>query len=372
MKRILYLITTQQKDGPGNVLINIVNNINRTKYIPIIAYMYYKKDAIESIKDFVKDDIDIVDLNMKSLFRGWLDFRVIFKIRIIIKKYHIDIIHMHLHRPIIFGTIASGKRCKKIATIHNQEPHQNPSSAFEYVVNKLENYTLKRCDYITTVSKAVKNSIIKCYKLNSNRINVIYNCINENKYSFESINLKQKFNLNRKDVLVASIGRLEPQKGIDCLIEASKILKENGVNNFKVLIIGEGSLEKKLRLLVKDSNLEDLIIFTGYICDINSILDQIDIMVMSSMFEGLGLSLIEAMAHKIPCIGTNVGGIPEVIGNDGIIVDKANPVSLANAIKDLLEDDRKRKNIGERLYNRYNKVFTYKKMISEYESLYDR
>lgn len=278
---------------------------------------------------------------------------------------------MHLHRPIIFGTIASRKRCKKIATIHGQEPHQNPNSIFEYIVNKLENYALKKCDCITTVSEAVKKSIIKCYKLDSNKISVVYNSIDKNKYSCESINLRQKFKLGEKSILVASIARIEPEKGISYLIEATKILVENGLDNFKLLIIGEGSLEETLKLQVKNNNLDDVVIFTGYISDINNIISQIDIVVMASIFEGLGLSLIEAMAYKIPCIGTNAGGIPEVLGKDGIIVDKANPISLANAIKELVEDDAKRKSIGEQLYDRYNKMFTHEKMISGYEKLYD-
>ncbi|MBW9151361.1 glycosyltransferase family 4 protein [Clostridium estertheticum] len=372
MKNILYLITSQQKDGPVNVLLSIVNNIDRTKYNPIIACMYYKNDAKENINDFTKKDINVINLNMNSMLRGWLDLRAIIKIRKIINKYNIDIIHMHLVRPIIFGTIASGKRCKRIATIHNQEPHQTPHGKFEYIVNRLEKYALRKCNYITTVSHAVKKSIINCYKLNDNKINVIYNCIDEKKYSCDVINLRQKFNLNTDDIIVATIARLEKQKGINYLVDAIKILKTNNVNNFKLLIIGEGSLEENLKIQVKNNNLDDIVIFTGYLSNINSILNQIDIVVMSSMFEGLGLSLIEAMAHKIACIGTNVGGIPEVIGNEGIIVEKANPVSLANAIEKLIEDDGKRKHMGERLYGRYNKMFTCTKMINEYENLYDR
>jgi glycosyltransferase involved in cell wall biosynthesis len=306
---------------------------------------------------------------MKSPFRGWLDIRVIFKLRRIIKENNIGIIHMHLHRPIIFGTKAA-KGIKKIATIHNQEPHQTPHNIFEYIVNRLENRSLKKCDYITTVSKAVKESIISCYgDLTDNNVKVIYNALNTFNYSENGLDIKTKYNLG-ENLIIASIGRLDIQKGIDYLIDAIELLEQKNIGNYKLLIIGEGNLECKLKEKVIKKHLKDKIIFTGYIKNVYSILDQIDIVVMPSIYEGFGLSLVEAMSKKICCIGTDVGGIPEVLGNSEIIVQSKNPIELSKVLEKMIINNDDRKRIGEELYRRYEEYFTFDKMINSYEKIY--
>lgn len=370
MINVLYLITTQEKSGPGNVLINILNNLDRENFTPIVAYMYQKKDAKENMYDFVSKDIRFVNLNMKSIFRGWLDFRVINKIKKVIKENNVDIIHMHLHRPIVFGAIAA-KTIKRIATIHNQEPHQTPHNIFEFVVSILERIALEKCDKVTVVSKALKTSLLKNYgRLNAERIIAIYNAIDRKGYLEKEIQLRGNFNIGKEDVVIAAIGRLEEQKGLKYLIDALEVLRRRDIKNYKALIIGEGSLEEELKKDVKVKGLEGTVIFTGYIKEIESILNQIDVLVMPSLFEGLPMAMLEAMAHRVCCIGTDAGGVPELIGEDSIVVLKRSVDELAEALKSVITDKSLRSSIGNKLYQRFNNCFAIDHMMNDYQNLY--
>ena len=221
MKRILFLITTQAKDGPGNVLINLINHLDNHKYDIYIAYLYYKDSAKENIFGYITKPVEYFNLNMKSPLNGWLDISVIKRIRSIINEKDIDILHMHLHRAIIFGTYAANN-IVRISTIHNMEPHQNPKSLFEFI-KILENNALKKANYITTVSNAVKCNLIKYYsRLKGDNIHVIYNGIDNSK-AMESYSLRQVYGL-KNELIIAIIGRLEHQKGISYLIRALKLL----------------------------------------------------------------------------------------------------------------------------------------------------
>jgi glycosyltransferase involved in cell wall biosynthesis len=370
MKRILFLITTQAKDGPGNVLINLVNHLDNHKYDIYIAYLYYTDSAEENIFGYITKPVEYFNLNMKSPLNGWLDMLVIKRIRNIINEKDIDILHMHLHRAIIFGTYAANN-IVRISTIHNMEPHQNPKSLFEFVVKILENNALKKANYITTVSNAVKCNLIKYYSgLKKNNIHVIYNGIDDSK-AMESYSLRQVYGL-KNELIIASIGRLEHQKGISYLIRALKLLDNKTPIAYKLLIIGEGNERQKLELLVDKMGLRKNIIFTGYLNNVNDVLNEVDILIMPSLFEGLGLALLEAMSKGVCCLGTDAGGIPEVLGAVVPIIKKKDSKMLAEILCKYMLNNELRKNAGQKLRQRYFEMFTSDMMAKKYMELYDR
>ena len=120
---ILYLITTFQKDGPGNVLLNIVKNLPKKSYNIIVACLY-RPGKVQELID--KEGIKTLNMNQKGVLKGWLDLRALIKIRRILIEQHIDIIHTHLIRADIYGKIAAiiYKTPIIISTIHSLDSYR--------------------------------------------------------------------------------------------------------------------------------------------------------------------------------------------------------------------------------------------------------
>ncbi|MFA6254848.1 MAG: glycosyltransferase family 4 protein [Patescibacteria group bacterium] len=155
--------------------------------------------------------------------------------------------------------------------------------------------------------------------------------------SLELANLRQKLGLTPEDKVVTTISRLVYKNGVDILIRAIKDLP------VKVLIIGSGQLEIKLKSLAQEMGVRDKILFLGYIGqkDLPPYLKISDVFVRLSRSEGLGSAFLEAMAAGVPVIGTKVGGIPDFLkkGETGLFCELKNPTDLALKLKILFNDE---------------------------------
>jgi glycosyltransferase involved in cell wall biosynthesis len=141
-----------------------------------------------------------------------------------------------------------------------------------------------------------------------------------------------------------------------------------------LLIVGDGPLRKQLEMATRQLMMDQAVVFTGIRQDVFSLLQTSDIFVLPSQDrEGLGVALIEAMAVGLPVIGTNLGGIPEVIedGENGFLVSPRNPEQLAEALKKLVNDQTLRTGMGLRGRQMYEEKFTLPRMIRQIETLYD-
>jgi len=152
---------------------------------------------------------------------------------------------------------------------------------------------------------------------------------------------------NKKEKIILTVSRLVKKNGIDDLIKAGKYLDFN----FKILIIGIGPDEEKLKELVKDKGLEDKVMFKGQVNydQLPEYYASTDIFVRPSLSEGLGNVFLEAMACGLPIIGTEVGGIPDFLKDKetGLLCKANNPKDIAEKIKEILEDDNLRKTLSK-------------------------
>lgn len=185
---------------------------------------------------------------------------------------------------------------------------------------------------------------------------------------------REKYEIDCRYVLF--VGRLASNKGLDTLLEAVPIIAKE-YTDVKIVIAGEDAgmrahLEKKAEFL----GVRDIVVFTGHIKDENVLLSAYsgcDVFVLPSEYEAFGIVLLEAMASGKPCIGTNVGGIPESVihGKTGLLVEYGNRDILAERICQLLLDDTARKRLGETARNRVREHFTWEKVGEQFEILYN-
>ncbi|WP_248928725.1 glycosyltransferase family 4 protein [Paenibacillus hamazuiensis] len=374
--RILILVSSDTLDGPGRCILNTIKNLNKDKYEVEVAFL--RKTKQESIIDELKNlKINYLYLGNSNFLKGWLNIKAIIKGIIAIKKGKFQVIHSHLHRAAVFGFfISSFTKAPHICTVHNQEAHHTKRDLFSKIVTELEKRSYRQASNVVCVAEAVKKHVEENLLINKKKITVIPNCLNINDYPFkEKINsLKQILNINDKTILFGTMSRLAPQKGLFYLLEAFKnlTLKFKDLKSFLVLA-GEGELREEISDWIKKNNLEDKIRMIGQQNPIDY-LQQLDVFMLPSLWEGMPISLIEAMRYGLPCIVTDVGGNSELIehGYNGIMVSSADVTNLEMAMQKLLADMEYAKKLGNNAQKTIMMKYNCLKTTKDFEQLYDK
>lgn len=231
-------------------------------------------------------------------------------------------------------------------------------------------------DKYITVSNAIRDILIEC-GIPSWKAVTVYSGIDINDYlNLSTDYLEKEFNYIHgpgEKIILVNAAALTPQKDHETLIRAADILRKT-YSNFILFIAGDGELRDKLFKLRKRLNLEEYIVFTGFREDVNNLIKFSDIFVISSRWEGLGTSIIDAMAMGRPVVAAKTGGIPELIedGINGLLADKENPEDLADAVLRLIRDTALREKISSRAMKRaidFSIEATIDRTISEYKKL---
>ncbi|HHV79231.1 MAG TPA: glycosyltransferase [Firmicutes bacterium] len=185
-------------------------------------------------------------------------------------------------------------------------------------------------DGVIAVSEYVA-SLLKQQGYPEDRIEVIYNGVDPSEFKLAS--------RTSQPPKIGNVGRLTPEKGQEYLVRAAAVVVKQ-YPQCKFFIAGAGPEETRLRRLISQLELEDSVELTGYVSDISSFLQGLNIFAFPSIEEGLGIALIEAMVSGLPVVATRVGGIPEVVqhGVTGKLVEPADPLSLAAAILELISN----------------------------------
>lgn len=230
---------------------------------------------------------------------------------------------------------------------------------------KLRDFLIDKCVTIyialTNYDKFVMTQIMH---ISENKIRIIHNGIDP-KFGEEKPMSRNGY------PIIGIVARLTKQKGISYLIKAIPIIAEK-YKNVKVLIAGSGEEESTLRNLANRVGVLKRIEFLGYVKDVASIINCMDIFVLPSIWEGFPYVLLEAMLLKKPIVATNIFGVNEIIEHEktGILVEPRNPDSMADAIIELLSNKKKAQSLGNVARRRVLNYFTLDKTISRIEQLY--
>ncbi len=276
-----------------------------------------------------------------------------------------DVIHTH---ACISARIAG--RMKGTAIVNTRHCLEDPKRFPKRLIYRMLNNSLS--DAVIAVSEAVAQNLIED-GIRENKVRLVYNGIAPltpippEKQAL----LRKQYGLDVHDVVVGIVARLEPVKNHELFLEAAKFAAM--VNpRLRFLIVGTGSRETELRAMAEKSEIADKVIFTGYIQDINDIMNIIDIPVITSHKEALSIALIEGMSLAKPCIATDSGGTAEVVyhGKNGIIVPNNDAVNLSLAMIDLGQNARKRSALGAQGQKIAREKFGIQEMARRIEAVY--
>jgi glycosyltransferase involved in cell wall biosynthesis len=241
------------------------------------------------------------------------------------------------------------------------------------LVKKIISFCL---DYTIAVSQANKRLLIRDYKIDPIRIKLIRNCIEVSKYQFSVAGrsrVRAEFGIADDQFLIGTIARFSVQKGHEYTIDAiPEILKVFPQARF--LFVGEGPQREKCLQKVQSLGLSSHVIFAGERQDTTDILSALDLFLLTSIYEGLPLSILEAMSVGVPVIATQVSGTPEAVLHErtGLLIPSADPGAVVGAVIRLLGDPelRERMRRQARLLTKHH--FNRKFLIKQIEDFYDQ
>jgi glycosyltransferase involved in cell wall biosynthesis len=187
------------------------------------------------------------------------------------------------------------------------------------------------------------------------------------------VNVHEAFWLPHQAPVVGNVAALVPHKGQRYLVEAAHLVVRE-IPDARFVILGEGELREHLERQVRDHHLEKHVLLPGFRIDVLGCIKGFDLVAMSSVTEGLGTSLLDAMACGRAVVATRAGGIPEIVedGATGSLVPPRDPAAMAHEIVRLLSDKALRRRMGEAGYARVSARFTVERMVEETAAVYAR
>ncbi|MCB1141377.1 MAG: glycosyltransferase family 4 protein [Leptospiraceae bacterium] len=289
-----------------------------------------------------KDRFEFIPLAM----RGEWDLKAVSELIQIIKAKKIRLVHTHTARAHAIALFAKYFYPHFILVVSRRVDFTIRKGLFSHL-----KYTSDLNDVFLTVSGKIKEILIKD-GVNPEKIITVYSGIDLDRFERIKRNTKYKkeFDIKGRTVVFGNIAALVDHKDHETLIKAISLVQSK--RKVKLLIVGEGELEGHLKSLVKDLKIEDRVIFTGFRDDIPELLKFFDVFAITSKEEGLGTSVLDAMASGLPIIATRGGGLPEMISHEkgGYLSNVKDSVGIFQYINQLAVKPSLRKEFGN--YNR--------------------
>ncbi len=360
-KKIVFAINNLGIGGAENLLVEQVKNINLNYFTPYVLTLLPQPEI--NLGGRLSENISLIEFK----FRGFLDIKNLIKLWSFLRREKIDIVLTNLFFTNVivrFVAILAGVR---VILSYEHSVYQDKKKWQIWTDKFLALFTRKiivGSTEVLTFTAEQENLSVDKFCLNFNSISSKFSHIKTDRND-----VLKTFGLPLDCIYVVTAGRFIEQKGHIFLIEAAKLLHDQGVTNFQVLIFGQGVLKDKLQHKISLSKLDSVVKLID-ISPMSKILAVSDIFVMPSLWEGLSIALLEAMDAGCPIVATRVSGTSDVVENNknGLLVQPKNALALAEGIKELIQDKDKRLLLSKAAKERV-KSFSIEKNIKVIEKL---
>jgi len=380
MKRIkvLRIITRQNIGGPAFQTILLTSHLDHNRFESILVKGSEGKD--EGDMDELAKSKKIELIYVKELSREISlrkDLIAFWKLYRIIRREKPDIVHTHTAKAGTLGRFAARLAGVPIVvhTFHGNIFEGYFSSLKSKLFLNIERLLASLSSKVIAISHSQKQALLKYKICNPGRIS----CIPLGLELEPFLNSEKKKGIFRKELnldegipLIGIVARLVPIKGHIYFLEAAKLVSQD-FPSAKFIVVGDGELRKKLMDLVTDLGIKDKVIFCGFRKNLTDIYADLDIVVLSSLNEGLPVSIIEALTAKKAVVATEVGGVRDLVehGVTGILVPKQDSKNLAQGMLYLLKNPQEGLKFGENGRKKVYPALNYTRLVSDIEELYE-
>lgn len=361
--RILHIIGGGEIGGAEQHVLSLLKGLDRTHFTPYLACLTHGPFADLTHKNNIPTQTFSMryplDLSPLPCLIRWT------------RQNKINLVHTHGSRANLLGRLgARWLGIPSLTTVHSSLAHDYLSSWSARVALGLERLTLPLTSGIIAVSEYLAEEV---NLRGGQNLETIYN--GQSPISFEDPpssrqQFRKQWGIPADALVLGTIGRLHPTKGQTYLIKAASRLRLK-FPNLHLLLIGDGPLRQDLELELHRNTIPHTI--TGYLPQAYEALPAMDVFILPSISEGMGLVLLEAMQAGVPIVASAVGGIPEVIraGKDGLLVPSGDVTGFTEACDSIIEDPNLAKSLIHSGQNRWP-MFSIENMVSKTEQVYTR
>ncbi len=292
----------------------------------------------------------------------------------------VDILHVHGARAALFGRLAVlslGKRRPRVVyTIHGfAAPHYAPPR--RQILLFVEHWLARVTDAWICVSHAEKAALLATHAAESTRVQVIHNGIDLSRFVGAAVmrgKARQALNLPEHAFVITTVCRLNRPRDLTTLVSAFRSV-QNDLQHAHLIIVGDGPLRPQLERRVRSLAQHDHVHLLGMRRDVPHILAATDVFALSSRgWEGLPLTVLEAMASALPVVASDVGGTGEAVVREqtGYLFPAGDAAALADCLRTLARDEVLAHQLGQRGLARVRELFTVQRMVRQTAALYDQ
>ncbi len=362
--RILETIRQGQVGGGETHVLDLVRKLDKSKFqVDVLSFtdgpMVEKLNSL-GINTYVIHTEKPFDINIWGTVSEFISNG----------GYHI--VHAHGTRAASNVFYATNKlNIPMVYTVHGWSFHNNQNYFVRRLRELSESYLTKKAFKTITVSESNKNDGVNKFGLK--RVQVIYNGIDDEKFNpiKEYTDIRSEFGISENKTLVGYLVRMTEQKDPFTMIKAiKKVSKTN--KNIMFLMVGNGDLLDATKNMANELGVSEQIVFSDFRSDIPDILKAIDIYCLPSLWEGMPIGMLEAMAMGKACIATSVDGTKELVndGVNGILINTKDSDMLAKQIIHLHLHPEKRTALGNNAKDYISKNFSLNEMVEKVQNIY--
>jgi glycosyltransferase involved in cell wall biosynthesis len=322
--------------GPEKTILLGTARTDPRRFAITVCYLRDRRDSVFSIDAKAAGlPIDYVELTEAHSF----DLSIFSRLRRLVREREIDIVHAHDYKTdVLAWLLGKAERVTPMATAHGWTGHSRREHALYYPLDKR---VLARFPRVVAVSSDVRRELIG-HGAKAEAVTTVLNGIDHTAFHRDRSReqaVRRQLGLAEDDVIIGAVGRAEPQKRFDLLLEAFAALKA-GQPRLRLMIVGAGSCLAALQTQVTRLGLGDSCRLLGNRTDIADLHHTFDVFVQSSDYEGTPNAVLEAMAFESPIVATSAGGTAEIVrdGIDGLIVPIGDVAAIADAVRTVLRD----------------------------------
>lgn len=367
---VLFIIMQMEMGGSERLVLNLASKLDREVFNPSVAWFF----GDTPLQEYLDLAIPLYHIPKYKRF----DFAAMRLLGRVMEENGIDIVNAHHFMSMVYAFYGCKLRrhASLIYTEHSEWELERISKKWRVMGGPL----LKQIDRAVGVSPAVTSTLKRVLRVRDGKASTIINGVDVDKFKNSARNItdiKRRLNVRDGEAIIGTVGNLKTIKNHIFLVQAFSEVKKI-LRNVRLLIIGQGMLgapdnsERALTERVQELGITDRVSLLGYRADIPDLLSIMHVFCLTSLKEGLPISLIEAMAAGLPVVGTNVEGIRDVIvpREDGLLVELGDVEALKKALIDLLTKPAWSYKLGEAARRKAEEKYSLKRCVSEYEALF--
>ena len=365
--KVLHLINTLSAGGAELHLLTLCRHLKAKNVEPVVACLREHVKGSRSLKaDFTRAGVPVIDLDADSRY----DSRFFAGLTRVLNAERPDVLHTHLPRADVAGALAHFLR-PSLAWVCSVHAIYSADWSGRWSLPVIR-VLWRRANRVLCISHAVRDWMV-AKGMPPDKIKVIHYGIESAPFAQPRNDLRALWHLAGHKT-IGSIGRLEPRKGHQFLIQAMPELCRR-IPNALLLIAGHDpqGYGKALQKLAVKLNVADKVRLLGFQDDVASFLHAVDVFAFATTSEGFGQVLVEAMAAGKPVVASNVAPLTEIAENENtaLLVEPANPAAFADALAQVLDDSIDRRRMGQRARQRVETHFSAERMTAETVALYE-